>query len=194
MTSFYTTEELLEIGFNKLGDKINYDDIYISRKASIYNPEMISIGNHVRIDDFCILSGKLQIGNYIHIAAYTALYGGDSGIYIKDFSTVSSHSSIYAVSDDYSGETLTNPMLPVKYKNIKSEEVVIEKHVIIGSHSVLLPGCKLNEGVAVGAMTLVNKDLAEWGIYGGVPCKRIKERKKDLLLLEKEVLVKINSR
>ena len=72
MTSFYAEEELKQIGFQAIGK-----DVLISRKVSIYGAAHISIGNHVRIDDFCILSGYLVLGSYIHIAAYTALYGGN---------------------------------------------------------------------------------------------------------------------
>lgn len=36
----------------------------------------MTIGSNVRIDDFCILSGRLEFGSYVHIAAYSALYGG----------------------------------------------------------------------------------------------------------------------
>ena len=67
MNSFYTDSELKEIGFKSVGS-----NILLSRKASIYSPEKISIGNNVRIDDFCILSGNITIGNYCRIAAYCA--------------------------------------------------------------------------------------------------------------------------
>ena len=128
MNSFYTQEELDKIGFKTIGK-----NVLISRKVSIYSASQISIGNNVRIDDFCILSGRISIGNYIHIAAYSALYGGDYGIDIHDFSNISSKNSIYALSDDYSGATMTNPMIPDRYKKIYGEKVVIKKHVIIGS-------------------------------------------------------------
>lgn len=74
MNSFYSQEELKKIGFLSVGK-----NVLISKKASIYNPGVISVGNNVRIDDFCILSGKVTIGSYSHIAAYTALYGGEVG-------------------------------------------------------------------------------------------------------------------
>lgn len=73
--SFYSISELKLLGLKRLGQ-----NVYISRKSSIYSPENISIGDNVRIDDFCILSGNITLGNYIHIAAYTALYGGEEGL------------------------------------------------------------------------------------------------------------------
>lgn len=82
MTSFYTEEELKGLGFRHIGN-----GVCISRKASIYGAQNISLGDHVRIDDFCILSGRIEIGSYVHVAAYTALYGGSDGIFIEDSQT-----------------------------------------------------------------------------------------------------------
>ncbi|KIO70375.1 acyltransferase [Caldibacillus thermoamylovorans] len=179
MNSFYTNDELKDLGFAYVGN-----NVYISKKASFYGTSNMIIGDNVRIDDFCILSGKIMIGNYIHIAAYTALYGGNSGIKIEDYANISSKVAIYSISDDYSGETMTNPMIPDKYKNIHSKKVIIEKHVIIGSGCVVLPGVTLREGSSFGAMTLINKSSEAWSINAGIPFKKIKERSKNLLLLE----------
>ena len=179
LDSFYSSYELNELGLASFGE-----NVLISHKVSIYGAEKISIGNNVRIDDFCILSGKITIGDYIHIAAYTALYGGDKGIIIQDFANLSSRTSIYSISDDYSGETMTNPMIPDKFKNIQSEEVIIERHVIIGSGCVVLPGVVLKEGSSFGAMTLVNRSSESWSINAGIPFKKIKNRRKELLKLE----------
>ncbi|MCK7520978.1 MAG: hypothetical protein MZV64_26430 [Ignavibacteriales bacterium] len=149
----------------------------ISRKSSIYGAENISIGSNVRIDDFCILSGKIEIGNFVHIAPYTSLCGGKSGIILKDFVNLSRKIEIFAVSDDFSGETLTNPMIPDKYKKILDQQVLLEKHVLIGASSIILPGVTIKARVA-GALSLVKDDLTEWKIFAGIPAKPIKPRKK----------------
>lgn len=39
------------------------EDVRISDKASIYGASEISIGSHVRMDDFCVLSGRIEVGN-----------------------------------------------------------------------------------------------------------------------------------
>ena len=98
VNSFYTYEELQKMGLKELGE-----NVLISRKASIYSPEHIKIGNNVRIDDFCILSGDIEIGNYVHIAAYVALYG-KNGIKIGNFCGCSARTTIYSATDDFSGE------------------------------------------------------------------------------------------
>ena len=181
--SFYLREELLDLGIKEVGS-----NVFISRKASLYGCSNMSIGSNVRIDDFCVLSGKIVLGNHIHIAVYSALFGGHTGIEMKDFSGISSRCTIYAESDDYSGKFLTNPTVPDEYLGLVKGKVILNKHVIIGSGSVVLPNCELGEGVAVGCMSSVHKSLQEWNIYFGSPCKRIKSRKKDLLKLEEKLM------
>lgn len=183
MSNYYTVEELNSIGFKAVGKKV-----LISRKASIYGEENISIGNNVRIDDFAMLSGRVEIGNHIHISAYTALFGGKAGICMLDFSGLSSKVMIYATSDDYSGNALTNPVIPDTYRKVYEKKVVINKHVIVGASTVILPGVEIGEGAAVGSMSLVNKNVEPWTIYAGIPAKHRAERKKDLLSLESEFL------
>lgn len=174
--SFYSIDELKSLGFRHVGQ-----DVYVSRKASLYGCGKMSIGNHVRIDDFCILSGKVEIGNYVHVAAYSALYGGENGVYIEDFANISSRVSVYSVSDDYSGETMTNPMVPDEYKKVTSAPVHIGKHVIIGSTSVVLPGVHVAEGGSFGCFSLIKEDTEAWWIYTGIPCEKLKERSRELL-------------
>lgn len=182
-TSFYTMDELQNIGFKSLGEK----DVLISRKTGIYGAENMVIGNHVRIDDFCILSGNIILGEYIHVSVYAALFGGEYGIILKDFVGISSRCTVYAVTDDYSGEAMTNPTVPGRYRNVLGGTVTLERHVLVGSGCTVLPGVTVHEGTSVGSMSLVNRSLDSWGIYVGIPCKRIKERSRNLLKMEREL-------
>ena len=187
--SYLEASDLKAFGFKSLGK-----NVLISSKASIYNPSKISIGDHTRIDDFCILSageGGIQIGKYVHIACYCCLIG-NSPIILHNFSGLSSRVTVYSSNEDYSGETLTNPTIPEKFRKVISKPVVLDKHVIVGSGSTILPGVNLSEGVAVGAMSLVNKNCEPFYIYFGIPAKKLKKRKRDLLRLEKELLSEEN--
>lgn len=80
---------------------------------------------------------------------------------------------------------MTSPLLPEEVTSIKQAPVHVCKHVIVGTGSAILPGVTIGEGCAVGAMSLVKKSCEPWGIYAGIPCKRIKERSKDLLQFDK---------
>ncbi|MDD3382229.1 MAG: acyltransferase [Bacilli bacterium] len=183
MNSFLSEEELKSLGLNSYGK-----NVLISRFARIYSANKISIGSNVRIDDFCILSGKINLGNNIHIAAYAAMYAGDAGIEMHDFSGLSSRVTVYAVTDDYLGDYLTNPTIPSNFRNVISEKVIIKKHALIGATSVVLPGVILEEGSAFGSMTLINKSSLPWSVNVGQPARYVKERSKNLLLLEEEYL------
>jgi galactoside O-acetyltransferase len=180
---FLTNSQLCEMGFRSLGENVQ-----ISEKASIYGAASIVIGNHVRIDDFCILSagsGGIEIGNFVHIACYSSLIGKAS-MKIMDYSGVSSRVSIYSSSDDYSGEAMTNPTVPEQFTNVDHRPVVIGRHCIIGAGTVILPGITMENGVAVGALSLISKDCKEFTIYSGVPARRVGERKRSLLNAEDE--------
>ena len=178
--SFYSEEELYSIGLKSFGKNVK-----ISHKSSFYSPDKIEIGNNVRIDDFCVLSGKIRIGDHVHINAFCVFSSGNGGIILNDFCNISSRVAIYAVSDDYSGEWMTSPLLPSDYTNITSGEVVLERHCIIGTGSTVLPGCRLGIGCAVGAMSLVRKSLPEWGIYAGIPARLLRKRSRKIIDLEK---------
>jgi galactoside O-acetyltransferase len=60
--------------------------------------------------------------------------------------------------------------------------------VIIGAGAVVLPKLTIGEGVSVGALSLVNKTLKPWGVYFGMPVKRLRERSREMLVLEHEYL------
>lgn len=173
-TSFLTIEEIEEIGLKSYGS-----NLLISRKASIYGASHIIIGDNVRIDDFCILSGHITIGSNVHISAYVALYGAME-IELKDFSGISPRSTIYSAMDDFSGDYLIGPIHPKGYTNVKGGKVLIERYVQIGCNCVIFPNLTIAEGSVVGAMSLVKESVGKWGIYAGVPLKKIKNRKKDL--------------
>lgn len=181
MNSFYSEDELLNLGLKTYGKNVK-----ISRQACFYGADNITIGNNVRIDDFCILSGNISLGSNIHIAAFSALYGGEKGIVIEDFANLSSRVSVYSVSDDYSGETMTNPTIPGEFKNVLSAAVYIGKHSIIGCNAVILPGVHIAEGSSFGSFSFINRDSEPWTINVGIPFRKIKDRSKNVLVLEKK--------
>jgi len=175
MNSFYTLRELSDLGFKSVGQ-----NVLISCFARFYESENIEIGSNVRIDDFCILSGKIKLGSCIHIAAYTALFGR-FGIEMEDYTGLSPRCNVLSATDDSSGDYLIGPMIDSKYTNVTGGKVLIKKFSQVGTNCVILPGVTINEGVAVSAMSLVNQDLDAWKIYGGIPAIYSKERSKKLL-------------
>lgn len=181
--AYYTEEQLKSLGFKYIGKNVK-----ISTKASIYNFEQISIDDNSRIDDFCVISGKIKIGRNVHIAPFCLVAGVEKGIVFEDFSGLAYQVQVFTQSDDYSGKTMTNPTIPKKFKKEYMKEVIIGKHSIVGAGSIIMPGVVLAEGTSIGALSLVRKKTEEWSIYLGNPAKKIMNRKKDLLELEKQYL------
>lgn len=186
--AYLTPKELMAMGFKHVGE-----NVLISDKASIYNANQIEIGDNSRIDDFCVISGKITIGRNVHIAPFCLLAGGEMGIILEDFAGLAYHSQVFSQSDDYTGKSLTNPTIPKEFKLEKKLPVHIKKHVIIGAGSIVMPGVILETGCAIGAMSLVRKSTKPWGVYMGNPIKRLKDRKKDLLVLEEQYLTEIQN-
>ena len=182
--SYLTQEQLEAMGFKHLGKHVK-----ISDKASIYNADEMSIGDYVRIDDFSVISGKVSLGRNVYVAIFCNVAGGEKGITLSDFVTLAYGCQIFSQSDDYSGSTLTNPTVPDAFKTEIKKEVFIGRHVIIGTSATVFPGVRVAEGTSVGAHSLVLKDTQGWSVYFGVPAKRMKERKKDLLALEKKYVL-----
>jgi serine acetyltransferase len=97
---------------------------------------------------------------------------------------------IYSASDDYSGKFLTAQAIPQEFTSHIGGIVEIGKHVIIGASSTIIGACKIGEGCSVGSMSLVIKDLCSWFICAGIPAKTIKERSKEVLIQEHELIKK----
>lgn len=179
MSSFLSIDELKKIGLKSFGQ-----NVFISKNAMFYNPHNIEIGSNVRIDDFCILSGKIKIGSYVHIGAGCYLYGA-YGIEVGDFSGLSPRCTIFSAIDDFSGKYLISPLTMKEHNNLIKGLVKISSMVQLGVDTIVFPDLVIEEGVATGANTLVRKNLDSWNIYAGQDCKRIKAREKDIQKLIK---------
>jgi galactoside O-acetyltransferase len=188
---YYTSEELRTMGFAKVGDNVS-----IARNCSIYGLGNISLGNNVRIDGFCTLTAagnRVTIGSYVHIGTSCLLLGG-GGITLEDFSSISHGVKIFTGNDDFSGGHLTNPTVPAQFLKIHCAPVTLKKHAIVGAGSIILPGVTLEEGVAVGALSLVKRNLPAWTIYAGYPARKIGVRSQELLVLEQSLLEALKPR
>jgi acetyltransferase-like isoleucine patch superfamily enzyme len=176
--NYLTERDLGNHGIKKLGSNVR-----VHETAVLVDLEQIEIGSNVRIDPYCVLSaagGYLKIGSYIHIGSHNVTVGG-GGVELDDFVNLSQGVRIYSVSDDYTGESLTSPMIPRHLSRAVSGPVRLGRHVIVGSGSVILPNLTVGDGCAVGALSLVVESLPDWGIYAGIPVRRLRDRSQGLL-------------
>lgn len=158
-------------------------DVRISEKAVIKHPEFLSIDNHVAIDDGVIVSTRLRVRDYVHIAPYVCFIGGSKSLVeLCDFSFVAAGSKIVAGSEDYTGEGLIGPTIPEEYRKIYYSTIKFEMFSGCGVNCSVMPGVIMAEGSVLGANSLLTKSTEPWTIYVGSPAKPVKIRRKDLIV------------
>jgi len=182
-SQYFSEQELSDMNFKSLGRQVR-----ISRTARLYIPAYMSIGDYSIVDDFCILSGSIEIGRNVHIAHGCRVIGGREGIKMGNFSGLAFGVTIFAQSDDYTGIALTNPTVPIAFRKIRRARVELGCHVIVGAGSVVFPGVIAGEGSSIGAMSMVTKGTEPWTVYFGTPAKKLNARRQDMLELESAYL------
>jgi acetyltransferase-like isoleucine patch superfamily enzyme len=184
----YNGEFLTRLELEALGLICAGDDVRIHSSVVIINPEALRIGNHVRIDPFCLLSasGKITLGDHIHIAAHCSLVGA-AGIELEDFTGVSHGARLFSAIDDMSGTHLTGPTVSDELRNVQSGPITLKRHAVVGTNAVIFPGVTIGEGAIIGALSFVREDVPAWSIWAGVPAKHVGTRSKALLNLEPRV-------
>lgn len=156
----------------------------ISPHARIYGN--VKMGEHVRIDDGCILTGDIELGDHVHLGPYSVLHG-KSGIKICSYSGFSAFTVMHSQSDDFTGRSMFGPTIPPDYKPyLKCGPIIIGNGVIFGSHVTVLPGVQIHDGVSVGAYSLVKDDCVSDTIYAGIPAKPLRRRESDIWALIKQ--------
>ena len=178
-----------DAGASRYGFRACGADVQIYPRAHIVSPEAISIGDSVIIDDFVFLVGgaDTRIGSFVHLASFSS-YLGRGRLVIEDFVSVSSGARLYTGIDDFLGGSLVGPGVPAPYRQPTRSFLHMGKHALVGANAVVFPGVTLGEGCAVGALSLVNQDCEPWTVYGGVPARPLKARRKERVLeLEAEL-------
>lgn len=181
---FLTRAGLLDLGLGAVGE-----DVSVDATAILYGASRISLGSHVRIDAGAVLSAGAEgivVGDHVHIAVRVFMTGA-ARIELRDFAGVSAGTAIFSSNDDYSGGWLTGPTVPDDLRNVTSAPVVLEEHTIVGAGSVILPGVTIGKGAAVGALTLVRRDVPPFAIVAGPRGEVIGERDRKLLEREREL-------
>jgi acetyltransferase-like isoleucine patch superfamily enzyme len=181
---YLTPAALSGMPFKSLGH-----DVMIHERVTLVGIENISIGAHVRIDPDVILlaTGPLTIGCYTHIAPGVFI-AAKAGFEMKNFANIAHGARVYTVNDDYSGEHLMGPTVPADLLELSPGAVLLEEHANIGAGAIVLPGVTLAEGSVLGALSLISKSTEPWTVYGGVPAKPLKMRRRDVIEKGKELL------
>ena len=160
------------------------ENVFISANVEFRRPQLMTVGNHVAIDNGVYITTEAIIKDYIHISPYVTVIGGaKSKLIVDNFATIAAGTRIIAGSDKFMGEGFTSITAPDKYRDeVILSTIHIGRFAGIGTNTVIMPGVTIAEGSVIGACSLVTKNTEPWTIYTGVPARAIKIRKKEKLL------------
>lgn len=114
---------------------------------------------------------QIQIGNNSIVNPGVLLDGRVSKIIIGNNVDIARDTYIFTAQHDQHSD----------YHEIKSDDVVVEDYAWIAARSTILPGVKIARGCVIACGSVVTKNTEENSIYGGIPAKKIGERKSKLL-------------
>ncbi len=133
----------------------------------------ISIGENSYISrDVQLLThgGDIIIGNDCTVNPYTIIYG-QGNTKIGNGVRIAAHCVIVPANHIFSDITK-----PIYKQGLSMRGVRIEDDVWLGAGVKVLDGVTIGKGCVVGANSVVTKSLEPYGVYVGVPAKKIKSR------------------
>ena len=133
--------------FKKMGKNSNICDA-----VTITNPSKISIGDRCSIHEY-------------------SYFAGEGEIIIGDYVAIANNCTIISESHNFSDRNM-----PIKMQGLSPQPVTIGNDVWIGSKVTILGNVKIGNGAVIGAGSVVTKDIPEYAIASGVPCKVMRYR------------------
>jgi acetyltransferase-like isoleucine patch superfamily enzyme len=152
-------------------------NVFIDQYASAFGMKNIYIGNDTHIDTNVLLlcaSGKLKIGNYVHIASNVVI-NGKPFINIGDYTAIAAGAKIYGSTSRSNGKSFS-PMSSNYMINTIEKGVEIGSYALVGINTVVLPGAKIGNYTCIGANSYVDKEIPDGVIAIGCPAKVVKNR------------------
>ena len=167
----------------------------VGKNVALNWTSRIECGKNITIGDFCEVSGKIIIddnvyihrnvvlrsfGGYIKIGKCTtinhfACIYGQGGVHIGKFVSIATKVTIVAANHNF--EDIGRY---IKEQGVSAKGIVIEDDVWIGANAVILDGVKIGKGAIIAAGAVVNRDVDDYAIVGGVPAKMIGSRLRDM--------------
>ncbi len=156
---------------NKIKSSINNKEspknLKIFEFTKIINPEYVTVGDNVIIDDYCLLYAKkdapIRIGDHTHIASFASITGGPATI--GRFVGIASGSRLLCGSENFRGGALMTASVPDAFRQVDRRGIIIGDYCVVGANSVIFPGVEIGEGAIVGSLAVVKKSLEPWGVF-----------------------------
>lgn len=190
MTSYYR-RNLYKMGgseINKIGSLVYKSEEFVRKvfykifRESVIKSSFGSCGKNVHIAEKSDIKGigNISIGDDVAIGPHALLWTTRANIIIKEKVIIGPRLSI--ITGDHKIDVIGKYMFDVtddEKDEDDDQDVIIEKDVWIGANVTILKGVTVAEGCVAGAGTVLTKSTHPYGVYVGVPGKRISERFKD---------------
>jgi galactoside O-acetyltransferase len=146
----------------------------ISPTAFVQMSNQISFGRGTVISPFVILQtqgGKIEIGKSCAIGSFSHISAGVKSIVIGDYVRTGPSITLMGGSRKYKKRDIL-----ILDQGSSDEGLQIGNDVLIGANTIILPGCKIEEGAVIGAGCIVNKDVPAYSIVAGLPARIVGKR------------------
>lgn len=140
-------KELFRRGFRTVGS-----DVSVSRMTQLHGFAG-TIGDGSRIDDFCVLTGNVEIGARVHISPFVFLSGSGGCIRLSSDSGVGSHSSMFTKTQIYGLE------VPRGVRDLGDIEIGLGS--ILGRNVTVLPGVTVGPWCVIGSGCILQQSVGE---------------------------------
>jgi len=117
-------------------------------------------------------TGDIRIGKNSYINSGSVIYSGN-GVTIGDFVQIAANCTLAPVNHAFQRR---DQMIRQQGFLPSRGGVIIEDDVWIGANCVLLDGAVIRRGAVIGALSLVNKEIAPYSINYGNPCRQVGQR------------------
>lgn len=112
-----------------------------------------------------LMPWNLELGDYVALAHHTRVLNF-SPVRIDSMTVISQYVHLCTGTHDY-----TDPYFKLLFKPIR-----IGAESWVASGAFIGPGVTLGRGCVIGANAVVTKDMPEWKVCAGHPCKPLKTR------------------
>lgn len=155
-----------------MNEDINYSQIF--QPCVILNPENLTISSTARVDSFCKLEcGEgIEIGDFVHVAAYCHLNIGGGKLTLSEGSSCASGVKIITGSNIPGPNRSCSAVAPGNM--IEKSQVYIGKNATLFTGAIVLPGVTVGEGAIIAAGAVVTRDVPPGETWGGVPARKLK--------------------
>jgi virginiamycin A acetyltransferase len=136
------------------------------------------VGKKSVIDDFVKIkhvggTGNITIGDNVFLNSFTVIYSGN-GVTIGNNVAIGPNCSIVPINHKFDDKT---KLISEQRFAASKGGIIIEDDVWIGAGVIILDGTHIKQGAVIAAGSLVNKEIEEYSINIGSPCKAVGYRK-----------------